>query len=73
MNGHQYNEKCDVWSLGVVLYELCALAPPFQATSQPELGQRICSGRYPPLPPPYSADLRELISILLQVEVSADG
>ncbi len=24
-----YNEKCDIWSLGVVIYELCTLKVPF--------------------------------------------
>ena len=39
-----YGTKSDVWSLGVVLYEILFLRLPFQASSLPALVMRICSG-----------------------------
>jgi NIMA (never in mitosis gene a)-related kinase len=38
-----YGRKSDVWSLGIVLFELTALELPFQAQSLPALVIRICS------------------------------
>jgi NIMA (never in mitosis gene a)-related kinase len=43
-----YGQKSDVWSLGIVLFELCALELPFQAHSLPALVHRICT-----VDPPY--------------------
>lgn len=32
-----YNSKCDIWSLGCVIYELTSLKPPFLAKNMKEL------------------------------------
>ncbi|XP_053278993.1 serine/threonine-protein kinase Nek3 isoform X1 [Pleuronectes platessa] len=56
-----YNNKSDVWSLGCVLYELCTLRHPFQATSWKSLILKVCRGAYPPLPEHLPYELRYLV------------
>ncbi|XP_072785574.1 serine/threonine-protein kinase Nek5 isoform X9 [Taeniopygia guttata] len=62
-----YNNKTDIWSLGCVLYELCALKHPFQGNSLHELVLKICRGRFQPVSPNYSYELRMLISQLFKI------
>ena len=69
MNYESYNEKSDVWSLGCLLYEMCALRPPFTATTQAELASRICNGTFTRIPMRFSDDLNEVICCMLKVEV----
>jgi len=69
MSGTLYNEKSDIWSLGCLLYELCALQPPFVAGNQLELATKICAGRFSRIPSNYSDELYKLISTLLLVDV----
>ncbi|KAI9016017.1 kinase-like domain-containing protein [Hyaloraphidium curvatum] len=61
-----YNAKSDVWALGCLIYELCALEPPFQAKSQAALAAKIRQGKVPELPRQYSNDLRAAIRAMLQ-------
>jgi NIMA (never in mitosis gene a)-related kinase len=60
-----YNNKSDVWALGCVLYELCALKKPFDATNPGALILKILRSSVPPLSNNWSGELRELVKICL--------
>ena len=47
--GVPYTNKCDVWSLGCIIYEMCSIRPPFRANTLPELFIAVCKGAYPAL------------------------
>lgn len=67
-NDQPYDARCDIWSLGCVIYELAALNPPFQAKDMNSLYQRVNKGIYPSLPKLYSKELNKLIGQLLTVD-----
>ena len=45
-NDYAYDQKADIWSLGVVTYELLIGCPPFEASSYEELLDKIEKGKY---------------------------
>jgi NIMA (never in mitosis gene a)-related kinase len=61
-----YDMKSDIWSVGCVLYEMCALQPPFQAKDMRGLHKKIVEGIVPSLPHPYTKDLSHMVKLLLQ-------
>jgi len=62
-NGEPYNEKADIWSLGVTLAELCLLKHPYgDATSQAALILKIMEAKPPRLPELYSAELSRTLA-----------
>lgn len=65
--GSPYDIKADIWALGCVAFELCALAPPFDARDQAELTRKIKLGHIPELPRGYSSDLGNLIRSMLDL------
>ncbi|MCJ1434384.1 G2-specific serine/threonine protein kinase [Xylographa pallens] len=62
----RYTLHSDVWSLGCIIYELCARKPPFNARTHLQLVQRIRDGRYDPLPSIYSPELQNVIKNCLK-------
>ena len=66
-----YDYKSDIWSLGCVLYEMCALKPPFMADSMKGLYRKIAKGEYPSIPVKYSDELITMIKMLLQINPTA--
>uniref|UniRef100_A0A4W4EVX0 Serine/threonine-protein kinase Nek2 n=1 Tax=Electrophorus electricus TaxID=8005 RepID=A0A4W4EVX0_ELEEL len=68
MNRMSYNEKSDIWSLGCLLYELCALSPPFTAYNQKELAEKINEGKFRRIPYRYSEELNTLLSRMLHLK-----
>lgn len=63
-----YSFKSDIWSLGVLLYEMSVLKMPFDAKSMPMLTLKIIKGEYMKLPSNFSKELCDLIKSLLTVD-----
>jgi calcium-dependent protein kinase len=41
-----YNEKCDIWSIGVILYILLSGEPPFSGNTDKDIIERVRKGSY---------------------------
>eukprot|EP00923_Selenidium_pygospionis_P000451 GHVN01000799.1.p1 GENE.GHVN01000799.1~~GHVN01000799.1.p1 ORF type:complete len:348 (-),score=40.75 GHVN01000799.1:191-1234(-) len=69
----KYNEKCDVWSTGVILYILLCGYPPFGGQSDSEILRRVENGKYAFDPPEWckvSTEAKNLIKQMLTYDPS---
>ena len=69
-NDKPYSYKSDLWSIGCVIYELCALRPPFKGKDLDELYVNVCKGKVDRIKKIYSDKLWKMILMLLQVDVN---
>ena len=68
VTGQGYDDRADLWSLGVVAYELLALRRPFTGENIGQLAMRITTGRPKKLPAATPQDLQEVVRLLLLKE-----
>ena len=64
-----YDQKCDMWSLGILLYEMMTFDFPFLGRTTEDLSRKICTGHYS-IPTKYSPDLTSILKQLLMVNPS---
>eukprot|EP00747_Dinoflagellata_sp_TGD_P024978 gnl/TRDRNA2_/TRDRNA2_130927_c0_seq1.p1 gnl/TRDRNA2_/TRDRNA2_130927_c0~~gnl/TRDRNA2_/TRDRNA2_130927_c0_seq1.p1 ORF type:complete len:854 (-),score=169.08 gnl/TRDRNA2_/TRDRNA2_130927_c0_seq1:7-2529(-) len=60
-----YGLAADVWSMGVVFFQMCALKVPFDANNLQGLVQKIIKGVIPRIPSQYSDALRQLCNDMM--------
>ena len=46
INNKKYNEKCDLWSCGVIMYMILSGQPPFKGENEEEIYQAIKNGKF---------------------------
>jgi NIMA (never in mitosis gene a)-related kinase len=63
-----YDQKSDIWSLGIITYEMLTLHPPFKAANMEALYKKIIKGQYNKISSRYSRDIGDVVRQLLMVD-----
>ena len=64
-----YNEKCDIWSCGVILYILLSARPPFGGDSDSEIMERVAIGQYDIESKPFNKISKSAIDLIKKLLV----
>lgn len=70
VTGMPYDAKSDMWSIGVLAYELTTHTMPFKGNNLHAIALNIAKGVYQPIQAPYSGELKSLIYSLLSIDVA---
>lgn len=65
-SGLPYNNKSDVWALGVLLYEMAANRLPFESQNMKRLMEDIVKAEPSRIPATYSDELADLVKAMLR-------
>ena len=68
-----YNEKCDLWSCGVIMYILLSGRPPFEGDDDDAIFKKVAIGKYDLESPPFnklSKNALDLIKKLLTMDIN---
>ena len=71
VNGKTYNEKCDLWSIGVIMYILLTGSPPFDGKNDNDILKVVKAGKYSTTINEFkwlSADAKDLIKRMLTMD-----
>lgn len=66
-----YTSKCDIWSIGVILYILLCGYPPFNGANDKQIIEAVMKGKYTLEEPEWddiSADAKDLVKRMLEYD-----
>ncbi|KAK9805089.1 hypothetical protein WJX73_004295 [Symbiochloris irregularis] len=66
--GRKYDQKTDVWAIGCMLFELCALRKAFDGRNQATIMLKVMSGYKDSISDHYSSELQQLVKALLETD-----
>ena len=68
----KYNEKCDIWACGIILYIMLCGKPPFYSQDEEELKNKICSMKYHFNYPEFKKVSQDAINLIKSILVGPE-